>query len=176
MVFYTFNNLLLLLWAWLFCVRKPSKNKKICFVIVAFTQLFLVMALRTQIGYDYNMYTIGFQQMNAEGFTSLTYRDWEIGFVVLTKLLGNNTLCQSVHILHGDELFKADDSSFTDDACMVFYKEKQVCMVFDNHTFCVDISPDDFICFACLFFDKNAAQDERIDCIWLFYIVVLYVV
>ena len=88
MVFYTFNNLLLILWAWLFCVRKPSKNKKICFVIVAFTQLFLVMALRTQIGYDYNMYTIGFQQMNAEGFTSLTYRDWEIGFVVLTKLLG----------------------------------------------------------------------------------------
>ena len=69
-------------------MRKPSKNKKICFVIVAFTQLFLVMALRTQIGYDYNMYTIGFQQMNAEGFTSLTYRDWEIGFVVLTKLLG----------------------------------------------------------------------------------------
>ena len=57
-------------------------------MIVAFTQLFLVMALRTQIGYDYNMYTIGFQHMNAEGFTSLTYRDWEIGFVVLTKLLG----------------------------------------------------------------------------------------
>ena len=89
LLFYTLNNLLLILWAWLFCIRKPpSKQKNIFFVIVAFTQLFLVMALRNQIGFDYNMYAIGFKQMNEEGFTSLTYRDWEVGFVVMTKLLG----------------------------------------------------------------------------------------
>lgn len=89
MLFYTLNNLLLILWAWIFCIRKPpSKAKKIFFVIVAFTQLLLVMALRNQIGFDYNMYAIGFNQMRDEGFTSLTYKDWEIGFVVMTKLLG----------------------------------------------------------------------------------------
>ena len=89
MLFYTLNNLLLLFWSWLFCIRKPpSKAKKIFFVIVAFTQLLLVMTLRNQIGFDYNMYAIGFNQMRDEGFTSLTYKDWEIGFVVMTKLLG----------------------------------------------------------------------------------------
>ena len=87
MLFYTLNNLLLILWAWLFCIRKPSKTKKIFFIVVAFTQLLLVMALRNQIGFDYNMYAIGFNQMREEGFTSLTYKDWEIGFVVMTKLL-----------------------------------------------------------------------------------------
>ena len=87
MLFYTLNNLLLILWAWLFCIRKPSKTKKIFFIVVAFTQLLLVMALRNQIGFDYNMYAIGFNQMRDEGFTSLTYKDWEIGFVVMTKLL-----------------------------------------------------------------------------------------
>ena len=74
MLFYTLNNLLLLFWSWLFCIRKP--------------QLLLVMTLRNQIGFDYNMYAIGFNQMCEEGFTSLTYKDWEIGFVVMTKLLG----------------------------------------------------------------------------------------
>jgi len=89
LLFYTLNNLLLLFWSWLFCIRKPpSKAKKIFFVIVAFTQLLLVMTLRNQIGFDYNMYAIGFNQMCEEGFTSLTYKDWEIGFVVMTKLLG----------------------------------------------------------------------------------------
>ena len=88
MLFYTINHVLLLLWAWLFCCRKPSKTKNTVFVAVAFTQLLLVMVLRNQIGYDYNMYAIGFNQMHTEGFSSLTYRDWEIGFVLLTKLLG----------------------------------------------------------------------------------------
>lgn len=46
------------------------------------------MVLRNQIGFDYNMYAIGFRQMSAEGFRSLTYKDWEIGFVLLTKVLG----------------------------------------------------------------------------------------
>ena len=89
MLFYTLNNLLLILWSCLFFIRKPpSKSKKIFFIIVTFTQLFLVMVLRNQIGFDYNMYAIGFNQMREEGFTSLTYKDWEIGFVVMTKLLG----------------------------------------------------------------------------------------
>ena len=55
---------------------------------MAFTQLFLVMALRNHTGFDYNMYTVGFGRMNADGFSTLTYKDWEIGFVVMTKILG----------------------------------------------------------------------------------------
>ena len=88
MLFYTLNNLLLLLWAWLFCRKKPSKTKTIFFVVISFSQLLALMVLRNQIGYDYNMYTVGFNQMRDEGFTSFTYKDWEIGFVILTKLLG----------------------------------------------------------------------------------------
>ncbi len=88
MLFYTLNNLLLILWAWLFCWRKPSKNKTVFFIIISFSQLLALMVIRNHIGYDYNMYTVGFNQMRDDGFTSFTYNDWEIGFVILTKLLG----------------------------------------------------------------------------------------
>ncbi|MBQ5564661.1 MAG: hypothetical protein IIT39_14915 [Clostridia bacterium] len=60
MLFYTLNNLLLILWAWLFCRRKPSKNKTVFFIIISFSQLLALMVIRNHIGYDYNMYTVGF--------------------------------------------------------------------------------------------------------------------
>ena len=88
MIFYTVNNLLLLLWAGIFCSRKPSKLKNLFFIIIAFTQLFAILLFRDKIGLDYNMYSVGFINMSADGFQILTYKDWEIGFVVLTKLLG----------------------------------------------------------------------------------------
>lgn len=88
MLFYTLNNLLLLLWSWLFCWKKPSKNKTVFFIIISFSQLLALMVIRNHIGYDYNMYTVGFNQMRDDGFTSFTYNDWETGFVILTKLLG----------------------------------------------------------------------------------------
>ncbi len=88
MLFYTINNLFILVWAVLFCAHKPTKIKRLLFVIFAFTQLFAVVLFRYNIGYDYNMYAVGFQFMRADGFANLTYKDWEIGFVVLTKLLG----------------------------------------------------------------------------------------
>ncbi len=88
MLFYTINNLVLLVWAALFCFRKPSKIKNLVFVMIAFTQLFIIMAFRKQIGYDYNMYAMGFRNMARDGFEVLSYKDWESGFVVFTKLLG----------------------------------------------------------------------------------------
>lgn len=87
MLFYTINNILLLLWSAIFCFRKPSRTKNIFFVYIAFTQLFLIMVFRNQIGYDYNMYTVGFNRMGADGFQNMTYYDWETGFVLVTKLL-----------------------------------------------------------------------------------------
>lgn len=88
MLFYTVNNLVLLVWAALFCFRKPSKVKNLVFVMIAFTQLFIIMAFRKQIGYDYNMYAVGFRNMARSGFDVLSYKDWEPGFVIFTKLLG----------------------------------------------------------------------------------------
>ena len=88
MLFYTINNLLILVWAAIFCWHKPSKVKNLIFVIVAFAQLFAVMVFRHGIGYDYNMYAVGYNFMTQDGFSNLTYKDWEIGFVLLTKVLG----------------------------------------------------------------------------------------
>ena len=88
MLFYTISNALLLVWAGLFCFRKPSRAKNLIFVMIAFTQLFILMAFRYGIGYDYNMYAVGFRDMAESGFSRLSYKDWEIGFVVFNKLLG----------------------------------------------------------------------------------------
>lgn len=78
----------LLVWAAIFCFYKPSKVKNMIFVILAFTQLFVLMAFRFDIGFDYDMYTIGFRNMQSTGFSTLVYKDWETGFIVLTKLIG----------------------------------------------------------------------------------------
>lgn len=88
MLLYTINNLLILIWSAIFCFRKPSKPKNIIFTIIVFSQLLAIMLCREQIGYDYNMYAVGYRFMNEDGFTNLTYKDWEIGFVIMTKLLG----------------------------------------------------------------------------------------
>lgn len=88
MLFYTISNVLLLVWAGLFCFRKPSRVKNLIFVMIAFTQLFIIMAFRFGIGFDYNMYAVGFRSMAESGFSNLSYKDWEPGFVIFTKLLG----------------------------------------------------------------------------------------
>ncbi|MGN1457111.1 MAG: EpsG family protein [Acutalibacteraceae bacterium] len=87
MLFYTINNLLILLWAAVFCFHKPSKKKNLVFIVLAFTQLGIISILRYHIGFDYNMYAVGFNFMNEDGFAVMSYKDWEIGFVFLTKLL-----------------------------------------------------------------------------------------
>lgn len=88
MLFYTINNLVILLWAALFCFHKPSKRKNLIFIILTFTQLGLISILRYHIGFDYNMYAAGYNFMYEDGFSTLQYKDWEIGFVFLTKILG----------------------------------------------------------------------------------------
>lgn len=88
MLFYTVNNLVILLWAALFCFHKPSKRKNLVFIILTFTQLGLISILRYHIGFDYNMYAAGYNFMYEDGFSTLQYKDWEVGFVFLTKILG----------------------------------------------------------------------------------------
>ena len=80
--------MLLLVWAAMFCFRKPTKVKNMIFVMIAFTQFFIIMAFRYRVGVDYNMYAVGFRDMAEKGFSQLSYLDWEPGFVIFNKLLG----------------------------------------------------------------------------------------
>lgn len=88
MLIYHLNNILILIWAAIFCFKKQSKKKNLIFVILAFSQLLAISIFRYKIGYDYNMYATGEFNMHMEGFETLQYKDWEIGFVLLTKVLG----------------------------------------------------------------------------------------
>ena len=88
LLFYTINNAVLLLWAALFCFRKPTKSKNLIFIMLSFGQLFILMSFREGIGFDYNQYASGFYNMKQAGFETLSYKDWEIGFIIFTKLFG----------------------------------------------------------------------------------------
>lgn len=88
MLIYHLNNLLILIWAAIFCFHKPSKNKNLIFIFLSFGQLYLLTTFRLGIGYDYNMYAQAFIDLQTQDFWNFTYYDWEYGFILLTKLLG----------------------------------------------------------------------------------------
>ncbi len=87
MTIYIINNILIMLWAAMFCLYKPSKKKNLIFIVLSFAQLIFLAVMRTRIGNDYDMYAGGFYQMEMQGFSQMNYKDWEIGFVFLTKIL-----------------------------------------------------------------------------------------
>lgn len=87
MAIYHINNFLILVWALLFCFKNPSKKKNLIFIIISFTQLFLISILRYNIGHDYQMYLEGFIKMGMDGFSNLKYLDWELGFNLYTKII-----------------------------------------------------------------------------------------
>lgn len=88
MLIYHLNNLLILVWAAIFCFHKPSKAKNLIFLFLSFGQLYLLTTLRLSIGYDYNMYAVAFMDLKTQDFWNFTYYDWEYGFILITKLLG----------------------------------------------------------------------------------------
>jgi len=84
---YHLNNALIVVYAFiLFRKGTNNLNKKI-FLLLSFGQMFLIAALRYGIGYDYNMYSIGFFDMGRESVANLSYIDWEFGFNLYTKLI-----------------------------------------------------------------------------------------
>lgn len=91
MLVYLLNIFLIIVWALIFRIGKKSRIKDIVYVIICFCQLFLISAYRNGVGFDYNQYVTGFFKMSYEGFTSLKHEDWEIGYVLLNKLLGRFT-------------------------------------------------------------------------------------
>lgn len=88
MLIYHLNNLLILVWAAIFCFHKPSKNKNMIFLFLSFGQLYLLTIFRFLIGCDYVMYAKAFMDLQTQDFWNFTYYDWEYGFVFITKILG----------------------------------------------------------------------------------------
>lgn len=94
MLVYFINIFLIIVWALIFRIGKKSRIKDIIYVIICFCQMFLISAYRFKVGYDYEMYAIGFFQMAVDGFSVMTYEDWEIGYILLNKIVGISTASQ----------------------------------------------------------------------------------
>lgn len=88
MLVYLLNIFLIIVWALIFRIGKKTKLKQILFVSICFFQCFLIAGFRYKIGYDYATYAIEFFKMVVHGFDNMTYFDWEIGYVLLNKIVG----------------------------------------------------------------------------------------
>lgn len=73
------------------CMLLAPKKYKILldyiFVGVTFLLLWFLASFRLDIGHDYSMYIESFFRMGRDSFSNLTYKDWEIGFILLTKTI-----------------------------------------------------------------------------------------
>lgn len=96
MLIYLSNILLVIIWAFVFSIGKKTEKKKFYFVLICFIQMYLIAAYRYEIGSDYAQYATGFYKMAVSGFSEITYEDWEIGFVLLNKIIGLFTTKVSV--------------------------------------------------------------------------------
>ena len=98
MLVYLINIALIVIWALIFNIGKKTKLKKFIFVGICFVQLFLISAYRYRVGNDYSMYAVGFFKMSLSGFGEMNYEDWEIGFILLNKVIGIFTADPAVFI------------------------------------------------------------------------------
>ena len=104
MAAYLIHEALVCVWGAVFLKKglwngQADRHKKALFTAVCFGQMFLLSCFRSQIGFDYFMYSKGFLLMDMEGFSSLSYLDWEVGFVVFTKVIGLFT--NNILVYHG---------------------------------------------------------------------------
>lgn len=89
MTVYFFNLVLICVWGVFFLGPFGHfRRGKLWFLLLSFGQMFLLVWARYRVGFDYDMYAKGFVIMSREGFSTLSYLDWEPGFVVFTKLMG----------------------------------------------------------------------------------------
>lgn len=98
MLIYLTNILLVIIWAFVFSIGKKTEFKKFCFIFICFAQMYLISAYRYEIDSDYAQYATGFYKMAVSGFSEMTYEDWEIGFILLNKIIGLFTTKVSVFI------------------------------------------------------------------------------
>lgn len=88
MFVYILNIVLVCIYAFFLLRGEQNSFKKNIFVILCFCQCLLIAAVRFNIGTDYQMYLIGFENMAKSGFSSMSYEDWEIGYILLNKIIG----------------------------------------------------------------------------------------
>lgn len=88
MLVYLVNIFLIIVWALIFRIGKKTKLKQVLFVAICFLQCVLISAVRFRVGYDYSMYASGFFSMVVDGFSKMSYEDWEIGYIFLNKIVG----------------------------------------------------------------------------------------
>lgn len=88
MLVYLVNIFLIIVWALIFRIGKKTKLKQVLFVAICFLQCTLISAVRFRVGYDYSQYAIGFFSMVVDGFSNMSYEDWEIGYILLNKIVG----------------------------------------------------------------------------------------
>lgn len=88
MLVYLINIFLIIVWALIFCTGKRTRLKRWLYVGICFAQLYLISAYRFRIGADYAQYAVGFFSMARDGFSNMQYKDWEIGYILLNKVIG----------------------------------------------------------------------------------------
>lgn len=122
MLIYFINIVVILFIGISLLVYKPTKIKKIIFLSISFLQMFLLSVFRLNIGYDYQMYVEGFYRMAMSGFSDMNYLDWEIGFVLFTKIVAFFTLNHYIYL--GIISFFCLGSS----AYFIYKNSKMVCL------------------------------------------------
>lgn len=99
MLVYLVNIFAVCVWAMIFCTGRKNIAKRTIFVLICFAQCVFIAGMRYGIGADYGMYASGFFNMVRTGFEELSYEDWEIGFVLLNKVIGLFSAWPSVFIM-----------------------------------------------------------------------------
>lgn len=99
MLVYLVNIFAVCVWAMVFCTGKKTVLKRTVFVVLCFAQCVAIAGFRYGIGSDYGMYAAGFFNMARTGFEELTYEDWEIGYILLNKIVGIFTAWPSALIM-----------------------------------------------------------------------------
>lgn len=100
MLVYIVNVISIVLYGLICNLPREERNRRIMrlvFLGITFLQLWIIVAFRTKTGNDFAMYSEGFFLMKRAGFSTLEYKDWELGFVVLTKLIGALTANKTVY-------------------------------------------------------------------------------
>ncbi len=99
MLVYLVNIFAVCVWAIVFCTGKKTLLKKTIFIVLCFAQCVAIAGFRYGIGSDYGMYASGFFDMARTGFENMTHEDWEIGFILLNKIIGMFTAWSSTFIM-----------------------------------------------------------------------------
>lgn len=89
MLVYLLNIALICIYALYFCRGEQTKLKRTLFIFLCFFQCLMIATIRYDIGTDYYMYRVGFYKMAESGFSDMKYEDWEIGYILLNKIVGS---------------------------------------------------------------------------------------